>query len=151
MKVLPRIVFLTVAGLVGLLVVFAQTRETSPFKELMRRKLDHSQSVLEGIALENFDLIRVHAAKLRALSEQPGWVLFDTAEYSEQSLLFKRNVDKLSKAARDQNLDATTLAYTKVTFSCVECHKYIRDRQMAVAQSMPSGEATSDPRSPEAR
>jgi hypothetical protein len=65
--------------------------------------------------LEDFELIRVHAAKMRALSEQPGWVLFDTAEYAEQSVLFKWNVDGLSKAARDHNFDVATLAYTKVT------------------------------------
>jgi hypothetical protein len=135
MKIASRNTLLAIAGLAVALTVFAQTREGSPFKELMRQKLDHSQSVLEGIALENFDLIQVHAGKLRALSEQPDWILFDTAEYAEQSLLFKRNVDQLSKAARDHNLDAATLAYTKVTFSCVECHKYIRNRQVA---SLPS-------------
>lgn len=122
---------LAAVGLVVALSLFAQTRTTSPFKEQMRQKLDHSQSVLEGIALENFESIAAHAAKLRALSEQPGWNLFDTADYAEQSLLFKRNVDGLSKAARDHNLDAATLAYTKVTFSCVDCHKYIRGRKVA--------------------
>jgi hypothetical protein len=125
-------IFLSIsAGLFAFLTVVPQTRLSSPFRDLMRQKLDHSQSVLEGIVREDFELIDVHAKKLRVLSEQPGWVLFDTAEYADQSLVFKRNVDALSKAARARNLDAATLAYTKVTFSCVECHKYIRDRKAA--------------------
>lgn len=135
MKTASRIALVAIAGLVIALTVLAQTRSSSPFRELMRQKLDHAQSILEGIALENFELIGVHAGKLRALSEQPGWILFDTAEYAQQSLLFKRNVDGLSKAARDHNLDAATLAYTKVTFSCVECHKYIRDRNASALRN----------------
>jgi hypothetical protein len=120
---------LVIAGFGAVLTMLAQPRNDSPSKQLMRQKLDHAQSALEAITLENFDLLGVHASKMRALSEQPSWNLFDTAEYAEQSLLFKRNVDQLSKAARARDLDAATLAYTKVTFSCVECHKYIRDRQ----------------------
>jgi cytochrome c556 len=122
------------AVLAALVTVLAQPRNELPSKVLMRQKLDHAQSALEAITLENFELLAVHAGKMRALGEQPSWNLFDTAEYAEQSLLFKRNVDQLSKAARERNLDGATLAYTKVTFSCVECHKYIRDRKVKLIE-----------------
>lgn len=130
----PSHVFLVVlAGLMAALTLLAQPRSNSPFREQMRLKLGHAQSALEAITLEDFDLLRAQAGKLRNLSEQPGWKLFDTAEYAEQSLVFKRNVDDLAKAARERNLDAATLAYARVTFSCVECHKYIRGRKVASA------------------
>jgi len=131
MKTASRVAPLAIAAFVGVIALLAQSRNSLRSKELMREKLGHAQRVLEAITLENFDLLRTHAGKLRALTEQPSWNLFDTAEYAEQSLTFKRNVDTLSKAARERNLDAATLAYTKVTFSCVECHKYIRDRKVA--------------------
>ena len=108
----------------------AQSQNVTPTHDLMRKKLDHAQSVLEGIALSDFDMIAGNAAKLSALSSEGAWRAYDTPEYVEQSTVFRRNVEKLRKAAREGNLDAATLAYTKMTFSCVECHKYLRDRKV---------------------
>ena len=75
--------------------------------------LDHVQSVLEEITLESFDLIGSHASKMRALSAQPGWNLFDTREYAEQSLLFIRNVDGLSKAGNLPSPASSKLAESR--------------------------------------
>ena len=52
--------------------LIAQVRTVSPVTEIMKQKLDHAQSVLEGLALENFDLIKAHAGKLSALASAPG-------------------------------------------------------------------------------
>ena len=112
-----------------------QPAQTSPTREMMRVKLDHAQSVLEGVATADFVLIRNHAAKLGALSQEAGWRALDTPEYAQQSLLFKRCVDALVTAGREENLEAATLAYTKMTFSCVECHRYLRSRSVAEAIS----------------
>ncbi len=112
--------------------LLAEPRAISPGRDFMRQKLDHAQSVLEGITSEDFVLISVHANKLAAMSDQPDWRALDTAEYAQQSALFKRTAEALGKAARERNLDAATLAYTKMTFSCVECHKYIRTRKVAL-------------------
>lgn len=125
------------AALLASLAAFApSTRPQAglPVHELMRKKLDHAQSVLEGITLENFDLIAGHAAKLRALSQEAAWRAHDTPEYAEHSAIFRRNVEALQRATRDRNLDAAALAYTKMTFNCVECHKYLRDRKVAFAK-----------------
>jgi hypothetical protein len=122
-----------ILGVIALvsLTLFAQSREDSPTRQMMRQKLDHAQSVLEGITMSDFALIRNHAARLRALSQEAGWRAYDTPEYAQQSILFRRSVDALLKAGKEENLDAATLAYTKMTFSCVECHKYIRSRTVA--------------------
>ena len=111
--------------LLGLSAILAAQKELAA-NNLMRAKLDHAQSVLEGIAIENFELVANHATKLSALSQEAGWRANDTPEYSALSVSFRRNVDALQKSAREKNLDGATLAYTKMTFSCVECHKYLR-------------------------
>lgn len=132
MKVRSLLLFgFSAAAILILTVLAAQPQQNQPTREMMRVKLEHAQSVLEGITMSDFALIRNHAAKLGALSEQPGWRAYDTPEYAQQSLLFKRTVDSLLKAGREENLEAATLAYTKMTFSCVECHRYLRGRTVA--------------------
>ena len=128
-----KLVLLAATAALGLIVLIAQAQSGSPTKDLMRKKLDHAQSVLEGITLENFDLIAGHATKLGALSQEAPWRASDTPEYAEQSALFRRSVEALKKAAQDRNLDGATLAYSKLTFNCVECHKYLRNRKIAAS------------------
>lgn len=131
MKIRPDLGAIVGFGIITL-ALFAQPRSSTPTQEMMRQKLDHAQSVLEGITMNDFALVRNHAAKLGALSQEAGWRAYDTPEYAQQSMLFKRNVDALLKAGKEENLDGATLAYTKMTLSCVECHKYIRTRRVAL-------------------
>ncbi len=128
-----KTLFSFAALLLAAFVLIARSQNVTPTHDLMRKKLDHAQSVLEGIALSDFDMIAGNATKLSALSNEGAWRAYDTPEYVEQSALFRRTVEKLRKAAREGNLDAATLAYTKMTFSCVECHKYLRDRKLSLA------------------
>ena len=132
------IVAVGISLLVALAVVWAQPRQSAPGREFMRQKLDHAQSVLEGITMEDFDLVIAHARRLRAMSDEATWRTFENPEYIRESELFRRQVDAMVKAARDRNLDGVTLAYTKVTFSCVECHKYIRNRKVGLNQFRPT-------------
>jgi len=112
----------------------AQSSRPTPHQEFMRQKLEHSKNVLEGLATENFDLISKHARKLSAMSQEPGWHAFDNPGYAWRSEMFRRNVDALVKTADDKNLDGATLAYVKVTMSCVECHKFVRGKEAAHLQ-----------------
>lgn len=106
-----------------------------PARELMRQKLHYSQGVLEAIAVEDWDLLARNAKSLGAIMLDPSWPTFDIAEYSQQSVLFKRNVDALEKAAREKNIDSATLSYFRVTLSCVECHKTIRTKKVATQRA----------------
>lgn len=116
----------------GLALSLAQgSKKSRATKEFMRDKLELSQGILEGLAVENFDLIVSRAQKLSAMSQQADWKVFENPDYEQQSLAFRRNVDALTKAARNKNLDGATLAYVRVTMSCVECHKYVRGRLVA--------------------
>ncbi|MGN6387266.1 MAG: hypothetical protein ACTHMT_13610 [Verrucomicrobiota bacterium] len=133
MKYRSFVVLFSVPLLCVGLIYAAQRKDLTPTHDLMRQKLDHAQRVLEGIALSDFDMIASNAAKLGALSSEGAWRAYDTPEYVEQSAIFRRHVERLRKAAHEHDLDAATLAYTKMTFSCVECHKYIRDRRLTLA------------------
>jgi hypothetical protein len=97
----------------------------------MRQKLQHSQRVLEGITLEDFELVAKEARKLSALSQDASWRAFNNPEYVQHTATFRRHVDALARAAANRNVEGATLAYFNVTMSCVECHKFIRGQKAA--------------------
>jgi hypothetical protein len=106
-------------------------------KEFMHDKLELSQRVLEGLATENYDLIITKGTKLSAMSKEADWRVFENPDYDQQSVIFRRQVDSLVRAARDKNLDAATLAYVRMTMSCVDCHKLVRGKLAASARGWP--------------
>jgi len=118
----------------GLTVALAQSKRSRATKEFMRDKLELSQRVLEGIATEDYDLIIAKGTKLSAMSRDASWQAFENPDYDQQSIMFRRHVNSLVKAARDKNLDAATLAYVRMTMSCVDCHKLLRGKLVAAWQ-----------------
>jgi cytochrome c556 len=120
----------------GFSVALAQSKRNRAAKEFMREKLELSQRVLEGITTEEYDLIIAKGARLSAMTKAADWRLFENPDYDQQSLMFRRQVDALVKAAKDKNLDAATLAYVRMTMNCVDCHKLVRGK--LVAESRPS-------------
>jgi cytochrome c556 len=92
----------------------------------MAEKLDYAHFLLNGIATENFDLLANNAEKLNQLSQSTVWREGRTPEYEALSADFRRHAVALTKAAKDRNLDAASLAYVQMTLSCVSCHKYMR-------------------------
>lgn len=111
------------------------------------KKLELSQRVLEGLATEDYDLIIAKSTKLSAMTKQADWRLFDNPEYDQQSATFRRHADTLVKTAKDKNLDAATLAYVRMTMSCVDCHKLVREKLVATMPEKPTRIASSEIRS----
>lgn len=118
---------------IGLTATVAQSKRNRAAKEFMRDKLELSQRVLEGLATEDYDLMIVNGARLRAMTLEADWRLFENPDYDQQSLTFRRYVDALVKAARDKNLDGATLSYVRMAISCVDCHKLVRGKLIASA------------------
>ena len=125
------VLLLTLAIGVSIMVTFAQAKRNRAPKEFMREKLELSQRVLEGLATEDDALIIAKSTKLGAMSKEVDWRVFENLNYDPQSILFRRQVDALTRAAKDRNLDAATLAYLRVTMSCVDCHKLVRGKLVA--------------------
>lgn len=97
----------------------------------MKAKLSHSQQVLKGLAMEDFDLIAKHSQAMSLLCVDEIWMVLQTPEYRERSTEFRRSVDAVTDAARKKNLEAAALGYVDVTLKCVNCHKYVRKVRMA--------------------
>ena len=98
--------------------------------ELMRKKLENSQKVLEGLATVDYKAIAKHADELIDLSTQVEWRVRTTPQYEIHSNEFRRNCENLVKASKDKNVDAAALAYVELTLTCVRCHKYVREERM---------------------
>lgn len=139
---------LLVAALVAMVSVTAsaQKKDTKPAQkaadppagavandvhDFMRLKLDHSQKVLEGIALEDFAEISKHSQAISLLSQEANWRVLQTPDYLQHSAEFRRAADALTAAANKKNLDGAALAYVDLTMKCVNCHKYVRGVRMA--------------------
>lgn len=142
-------------GVGGLTVTqFASTQETEPSKKVeptqkdetkaprkddekgtparqgvskfMRMKLEASQKVLAGLALEDFELIQEGAAKLEEMSTAEKWRVSKDPLYREHSVDFQRIAQRLVKNGKDGKLDASALTWIEMTMQCIECHKWSR-------------------------
>jgi hypothetical protein len=132
---IARSVCLSLAALSGLAFAFHAARGAQPVAkrtraEFMHQKLDFSKEVLEGLALERFATIEKGGKALKRLSEAAEWEVATIPNATDYVMLttdFQRHADDLVKQAKAKNIDAATLAYVKLTMSCVQCHKFIRD------------------------
>ena len=107
----------------------AGQQEKQNRSEFMRRKLEFSKNVLEGLALEQYPMIEKNAKALKVLSQAAAWevpMIPNATDYVVLTSEFQRYTDDLVKAAKQGNIDGATLAYVKLTMNCVQCHKYVR-------------------------
>jgi hypothetical protein len=128
---------LAILALIGLgltlVPVSAPSRAEPPEKrtrsEFMRQKLEFAKNVLEGLSLEQYSLIEKNAKALKVLSEAAEWevpTIPNATDYVALTSEFQRHANDLAKSARQANIDGATLAYVKLTMSCVQCHKFVR-------------------------
>jgi hypothetical protein len=105
--------------------------EEKKLADLMHKKLENSQKVLEGLALNDFKMIAKHAEELLELSKEAEWKVIKTPQYEIHGSDFRRTAETLVKNAKEKNLDAAALSYVELTLTCVKCHKYVREVRMA--------------------
>jgi cytochrome c556 len=103
-------------------------------KDFMRAKLKHSQRVLEGLVMEDFDEVAKGAQEMSLLSLAASWQVLQTPEYLDFSRKFRTAADVLSEKAKKKDLTGATTAFNQLTVRCVECHKYVRAVRMADAR-----------------
>jgi len=117
--------------LIAVMWSFAQPKPGTSTKEFMREKLAHSQKVLEALAMEDYFTIQTESKKLSAMTQEATWQAFQNPDYTQHSATFRRHANALTQAAQDKNLDAATLAYVRLTMSCIDCHKMVRGKLVA--------------------
>lgn len=94
--------------------------------EVMRQKLSHAKEVLAGIAVQDFDQIGKNAQALAELTQNDNWTVYRSPEYDGYTREFRRAADILIEAAEENNGDAATLGYVRLTLTCVRCHEHMR-------------------------
>ncbi|WP_425615172.1 hypothetical protein NA78x_005072 [Anatilimnocola sp. NA78] len=99
--------------------------------KFMRAKLEHSQKLIESLALEDYEKMAKSAQEMSLLTRAEQWQLLQTPDYLYESDSFRRAADELTEAAKAKNLDRAALAYVDMTLKCVKCHKLVRHTKMA--------------------
>ncbi|MBL8829614.1 MAG: hypothetical protein JNM18_21735 [Planctomycetaceae bacterium] len=128
-----KTVLIVMLLMLGLLVGNGHTQQPNKVSEFMKLKLQHAQKVLEGLVMEDFDIIEKNAQSLSLLSQAETWQVLQTPDYLQHSGEFRRAANAVTNAAREKNIDGAALAYLEMTMKCVNCHKYVRDVRMAKA------------------
>ncbi len=103
-----------------------ETKEPVELKDFMRLKLKYAQGILEGLVIEDYEMIAKNSQDMSLISLDSTWNVLLTEEYSKQSGEFRRTANALTRAADAENIDGATLGYVGLTMRCVNCHKYLR-------------------------
>ena len=99
--------------------------------KFMRKKLEASTQILEGLTTEDADLIVAGAKVLVEMSTAERWQVNNNAMYRQQSQEFQQSAKKLIEAAEKSNFEAVTLKWIDTTMKCMECHTYVRGMRLA--------------------
>ena len=96
-------------------------------KELMHRKLEHSQQILEALLTNDLEKTAKHAEELLKIRKDPNFKIIKTKEYEMFSEEFTLTTEDLIKAAKNRELESAKLQYLGMTMACFHCHTYTRD------------------------
>ena len=92
-------------------------------REIMWTKLDLSHNVLDALALEDFEALEAYAEDLEELGTAGFLYILDTEEYRSRADDFRMAARALRSAAREENAEASALAYMDLTLRCIRCHR----------------------------
>ncbi len=102
-------------------------------KEMMAMKLKSSQTILEGIALNDFDKIQTAATELLTVSRATDFLnAYKGTEYQFHTETFRRPAESIAKKAKEKNMDGVMVAYGDLTLSCLKCHQAMRDKKFEI-------------------
>lgn len=110
----------------------AVAADNGDLKTFMRKKLDASSKILEGLTVEDSELIRKGAASLLEMSKAEQWNVLLDEDYREYNREFRSLIRKLDKAAESNNFDNALLQWLDATKACIDCHQHVRDQRPVV-------------------
>jgi hypothetical protein len=111
-------------------------------KQLMQAKLKESQTILEGIAMNDPDKVSAAADELIRVTKATDFLnAYKGEEYLYQLKTFRRAAETVSKKARDKNTDGVMVAYNSLTITCLTCHQAMRDKQFDASLPTPADRA----------
>ena len=130
MKHSTKWIVLVAVVAVGLTAALSGSQEQD-IEQIMQRKLDHAHSILEALIMEDYETLEDDAVALQKLSEDAGWFVLQTPEYTQRSAGFRHAVMEIEASAKERNLEGAALGYVDMTLKCVQCHELLRGSQMA--------------------
>ena len=92
----------------------------------MRKKLDYSKEILEGLTWGDFELVARNAEAMNDLSKFESFARGKSSRYRAQLRLFQDANREIIRQANRDNIEGVTLAFNQLTNSCVNCHKQLR-------------------------
>jgi hypothetical protein len=110
---------------------------------LMRAKLASSQTVVEGLMVQDLSLVRTGALELEKICAATEWHAKEDQVYAHYRAELQRTAKKLAKLAQNDDLDGATYTYMRSITTCMSCHAYCRD-VLHVARTEPNLQPTPD-------
>ena len=104
----------------------------------MEKKLTHSQAILRGLAMGDFEDVKYNAGRLKLLNRVEGFVRRRHPNYRVHVNTFSRVAAEIERQAEKKNIEGATLAFNQLTVSCVECHQSLRNNESADDQETPN-------------
>lgn len=102
----------------------------------MRTKLDSSKEVLEGLVVEDFELIQKGTQKMIEMSNATEWQLVEGPVFAQQSAAFRNAAKDVLNYAKKENLDGASLSYLHLTMTCIACHKQIKKSAVVMNEAL---------------
>ncbi len=112
----------------------AQDDEQSNLAKFMRKKLDASSRILEGLTVEDAELIQLGSSAILEMSKSELWNVLLDEDYRDFNRDFRSSMRKLEQAAKEENFDNALLQWNDAVKGCVECHKYVRTQRVKIKQ-----------------
>jgi hypothetical protein len=92
-------------------------------REFMRKKLQFSGKVFEGVVLEKYGEVATNAIELSRVVETNSYLMSRDVYYMEATEQFRKDVAQLYSAALATNSPEVLAAYNQVTSDCLACHQ----------------------------
>jgi cytochrome c556 len=122
--------FLAIVAAGGSWCAWTATARDKPGNEAlsrkMRMKLEASSKVLEGLTVEDAELIREGAHAMAEQSQAEFWQILTDSDYREFTRDFRSSMRRLKAAAEKENFDAAALEWVDAVKCCLDCHKHVR-------------------------
>jgi hypothetical protein len=103
-----------------------EKKTASTVQMLMHQKLESAHGLLEGIVKEDFDLIALHAERLKNISKATGWHKPEDEKFLSYARSFQNAAEYLSEQSSNKNLDGVAMGHVRITLECMQCHNFVR-------------------------
>jgi Cytochrome C''. len=99
--------------------------------EWMRMKLRSTQEILAGLTRGDLALVEDQANRILVFNMLEKYVSkneqIDAEAYKKQLQEFENDAKDVKKHAKAKDIDATLKSFQKLTATCVDCHRLLRD------------------------